>query len=53
MSNNIKNVIECINTVSDKMNNKEDAINLIIISAITGIGLLSFSGCMYMKVKTM
>ena len=53
VSNSIKNITECINTVSDKMKNKEDVINLAIITGCAGIGLLSFSACMFIKIKTM
>ena len=53
VSNSIKNVTECINTVSDKMKNKEDVINLAIITGCAGVGLLSFSACMLIKIKTM
>ena len=49
----INNVNECINTVSDKMKNKEDVINLAIITGCAGVGLLSFSACMFIKIKTM
>ena len=53
VSNSIKNITECINTVSDKMKNKEDVINLAIITGCAGVGLLSFSACMFIKIKTM
>ena len=53
LSNSIKNITECINTVSDKMKNKEDVINLAIITGCAGVGLLSFSACMFIKIKTM
>ena len=53
VSNSIKNITECINTVSDKMKNKEDVINLAIITGCAGIELLSFSACMFIKIKTM
>ena len=52
VSNSIKNITECINTVSDKMKNKEDVINLAIITGCAGVGLLSFSACMLIKIKT-
>ena len=53
VSNSIKNITECINTVSDKMKNKDDVINLAIITGCAGVGLLSFSACMFIKIKTM
>ena len=53
VANSIKNITECINTVSDKMKNKEDVINLAIITGCAGVGLLSFSACMFIKIKTM
>ena len=53
VANSIKNVTECINTVSDKMKNKEDVINLAIITGCAGVRLLSFSACMLIKIKTM
>ena len=60
VANKINRVNECINTVSDKMNNKEDALNLAIISTTAGVGciglgvaILTFSACMFMKYKIM
>ena len=60
MSKSVISVNECMNTVSDKMNNKEDALNLAIISTTAGVGciglgvaILTFSACMFMKYKTM
>ena len=53
VANSIKNVTECINTVNNKMNNKEDVINLIILSSTIGVGLIYFSACMLIKIKTM
>ena len=49
----INSVNECINTVSDKMNNKEDISNLIILTSTVGVGLIYFSLAMYVKMKTM
>ena len=53
ISNNIKDITELVNTVSNTMKNKDDAINLAIISSSAGVGLLSFSACMFIKLKTM
>ena len=60
MSKSVISVNECINTVSDKMNNKEDTLNLAIISTTAGVGciglgvaILTFSACMFMKYKIM
>ena len=53
VSNTIKDTKELINTVKDKMKNKDDIINLCIISTSVGVALLSFSACMCIKVKTM
>ena len=60
VSKSVISVNECINTVSDKMNNKEDALNLAIISTTAGVGciglgvaILTFSACMFMKYKIM
>ena len=56
----INNVNECINTVSDKMKNKEDLYNFGMIFkcigvGIVGLGLGSFylGTCMMAKSKTM
>ena len=53
VANNINRVNECINIVSDKMNNKEDALNLAIISATAGVALLSLGTYMIIKSRTM
>ena len=53
VSNSIKNVTECINTISDKMKNKEDLINFGMIFASSGVGLVCLGTCMIMKSKTM
>ena len=57
VSNSIKNVTECINTISDKMKNKEDLINfgMIFITAGLGlgVGLVSLGSCMVIKGKSM
>lgn len=53
VANKINRVNECINIVSDKMNNKEDAINLAIISATAGVALLSLGSYMIIKSRTM
>ena len=52
VANKINRVNECINIVSDKMNNKEDAINLAIISATAGVTLLSLGTYMIIKSRT-
>ena len=53
VANKINRVNECINIVSDKMNNKEDALNLAIISATAGVALLSLGTYMIIKSRTM
>ena len=53
VANKINRVNECINTVSDKMNNKEDALNLAIISATAGVALFSLGTYMIIKSRTM
>ena len=53
VANSINSVNECINTVSEKMNNKEDISNLIILTSTVGVGLIYFSLAMYVKMKTM
>ena len=53
VANKINRVNECINIVNDKMNNKEDALNLAIISATAGVALFSLGTYMIIKSRTM
>ena len=53
IANKINNVTELIDTINDLMNDKNGAIGLAIITGSVGVSLLSFSACMFTKVKTM
>ena len=53
VANKINRVNKCINIVSDKMNNKEDVSNLIIISATAGVALFSLGTYMIIKSRAM
>ena len=53
VANSIKNITECINTVSDKMKDKDDLINFGMIFASAGVGLVCLGSCMIIKAKTM
>ena len=53
VSNTIKDITECINTVRDTMKNKDDLINFGMIFISGGVGLVCLGTCMIMKSKTM
>ena len=53
VSNTIKDITECINTIRDTMKNKDDLINFGMIFISGGIGLVCLGTCMIMKSKTM
>ena len=53
VSNTIKDITECINTIRDTMKNKDDLINFGMIFISGGVGLVCLGTCMIMKSKTM
>lgn len=53
VSNTIKDITECINTIRDTMKNKDDLINFGMIFISGGVGLVCLGTCMVMKSKTM
>lgn len=53
VSNTIKDITECINTVRDTMKNKDDLINFGMIFISGGLGLVCLGTCMMIKSKTM
>ena len=53
VSNTIKDITECINTVRDTMKNKDDLINFGMIFISDGVGLVCLGTCMMIKSKTM
>lgn len=53
VSNTIKDITECINTVRDTMKNKDDLINFGMIFISGGVGLVCLGTCMMIKSKTM
>ena len=53
VSNTIKDITECINTVRDTMKNKDDLINFGMIFISCGVGLVCLGTCMMIKSKTM
>lgn len=53
VSNTIKDITECINTVRDAMKNKDDLINFGMIFISGGVGLVCLGTCMMIKSKTM
>ena len=53
MSNTIKDITECINTIRDAMKNKDDLINFGMIFISGGVGLVCLGTCMMIKSRTM
>ena len=53
VSNTIKDITECINTIRDAMKNKDDLINFGMIFISSGVGLVCLGTCMMIKSKTM
>ena len=53
VSNTIKDITECINTVRDTMKNKDDLINFGMIFISGGVGLVCLGTCMMIKSRTM
>ena len=53
VSNTIKDITECINTIRDTMKNKDDLINFGMIFISGGVGLVCLGTCMIMKSKVM
>ena len=53
VSNTIKDITECINTIRDTMKNKDDLINFGMIFISGGVGLVCLGTCMMIKSKTM
>ena len=53
VSNTIKDITECINTIRDTMKNKDDLINFGMIFISGGVGLVCLGTCMIMKSKAM
>ena len=53
VSNTIKDITECINTIRDTMKNKDDLINFGMIFISSGVGLVCLGACMMIKSKTM
>ena len=53
VSNTIKDITECINTIRDTMKNKDDLINFGMIFISGGVGLVCLGTCMIIKSKTM
>ena len=53
VSNTIKDITECINTIRDTMKNKDDLINFGMIFISGGVGLVCLGACMIMKSKAM
>ena len=53
VSNTIKDITECINTVRDTMKNKDDLINFGMLFISGGVGLVCLGTCMMIKSRTM
>ena len=53
VSNTIKDITECINTIRDAMKNKDDLINFGMIFISGGVGLVCLGTCMMIKSRTM
>ena len=53
VSNTIKDITECINTIRDTMKNKDDLINFGMIFISGGVGLVCLGTCMMIKSRTM
>ena len=53
VSNTIKDITECINTIRDAMKNKDDLINFGMIFISGGVGLVCLGICMMIKSRTM
>ena len=53
VSNTIKDITECINTIRDTMKNKDDLINFGMIFISGGVGLVCLGTCMVIKSRTM
>ena len=53
VSNTIKDITECINTIRDTMKNKDDLINFSMIFISGGVGLVCLGTCMMIKSRTM
>lgn len=53
VSNTIKDITECINTIRDTMKDKDDLINFGMIFISGGVGLVCLGTCMMIKSRTM
>lgn len=53
VSNTIKDITECINTIRDTMKDKDDLINFGMIFISGGVGLVCLGACMMIKSRTM